>query len=145
MCNSESDFATIFVPPSVKTGLGVSFSASLDTSKAALKKVSGPYFRFYEDKRTELVSANDETLHPGHFLDSTVQLVLTDPTYSARRKKHVNLSAHEELLASDVQETRRSTTYVLRRVVMQLCSALPSSLRYGTRFLLQFHPRSTTA
>lgn len=45
--DSQSDFVAVFVPPSVRTELVVSYLAFLDTSKATLELGSGRYFIIY--------------------------------------------------------------------------------------------------
>lgn len=59
--DSKSDFAAVFVPPEVKTGSMVSSSVSLGTSMSALEQSSERYFRIYDCKSTEILSAKGET------------------------------------------------------------------------------------
>lgn len=49
------------------------------------------------------MSANDQSLHPGLALDSTVQLVWADLLDSVRRKKDAKHAAHDQLSVSDMK------------------------------------------
>lgn len=87
---------------------------SLDKSMAALEQAPGRYCRIYECKCTELVLASDETLYPGPVLDGTVQLLLTYPLCNERRKKDEKQFAYDELSVSDMKETAKLMTDLLR-------------------------------
>lgn len=110
----EADFAALLVLQSLRTRPVISSWTSLDTNMAAMEQLSGRYFRIYECKSTELVSASNEMLSPGSAPDRTVQLLFIDPTYSSRLTKNPTHSAYTELLISDIKETVELVADLLR-------------------------------
>lgn len=81
---------------------------------AALRQAARQYSRIYECKRTEPVSADDETFRSRSGLDGTVQLLLTQHFYSVCRKEGGMHSAYEELWVCDTKEAAGLAADVLR-------------------------------
>lgn len=92
----------------------VSSPVSLDTSMAAMEEASRLYFRISECKSTKLVSANDETLHPGCILDVIVLLLLANQLYNAHPKKDTKAPPYDKLSISIMKETVVLVTDLLR-------------------------------
>lgn len=67
----RSDIAAAFVQPRVRTESMLSSLSSLGTDKAALEQLAMQYFKTYECKGTELVSAEEGRLHFEPVLDGT--------------------------------------------------------------------------
>lgn len=102
-------------------------------------------FRVQECKSTELVWANDETLHSGTVLDGTKHLLFTDTLYNPGQKKFAKHSGFDELPVSDMEGTAKLVMILLLPggYAVVVCSAQQFATR--RRLCVLLHPRNTIA